>query len=83
MFAFVVLCDGAKCNLGESLELLKEMNHILSIEIGKIAKLDNVMYVPGLPKTRSGKIMRSAFEIHRQKRAYHSRFKHARRCECG
>ncbi|EQL60916.1 hypothetical protein N405_01760 [Helicobacter pylori FD568] len=40
------------------LELLKEMNHILSIEIGKIAKLDNVMYVPGLPKTRSGKIMR-------------------------
>ncbi len=58
LFAFVVLCDGAKCNLGESLELLKEMNHILSIEIGKIAKLDNVMYVPGLPKTRSGKIMR-------------------------
>ncbi|MCQ2647032.1 acetyl-coenzyme A synthetase, partial [Helicobacter pylori] len=48
----------AKCNLGESLELLKEMNHILSVEIGKIAKLDNVMYVPGLPKTRSGKIMR-------------------------
>ncbi|MCQ2762656.1 acetyl-coenzyme A synthetase, partial [Helicobacter pylori] len=37
---------------------LKEMNHILSVEIGKIAKLDNVMYVPGLPKTRSGKIMR-------------------------
>ncbi len=34
------------------------MNHILSVEIGKIAKLDNVMYVPGLPKTRSGKIMR-------------------------
>ncbi|GAA8106404.1 hypothetical protein HpDR126_01800 [Helicobacter pylori] len=58
LFAFVVLCDGAKCNLGESLELLKEMNHILSVEIGKIAKLDNVMYVPGLPKTRSGKIMR-------------------------
>lgn len=58
LFVFVVLCDGVKCNFGESLELLKEMNYILFIEIGKIVKLDNVMYVLGLFKIRSGKIMR-------------------------
>lgn len=58
LFAFVVLGEGAKCDLGESLELLKEINNILSQEIGNIARLENIMYVPGLPKTRSGKILR-------------------------
>ncbi|MBT8320224.1 MAG: acetyl-coenzyme A synthetase, partial [Eudoraea sp.] len=27
-------------------------------QIGPIAKLDKIQFVPGLPKTRSGKIMR-------------------------
>ncbi|PAF51677.1 acetate--CoA ligase [Helicobacter sp. 13S00401-1] len=58
LFAFVVLQNGASCNLGESIEHLKEINKIIATEIGNIAKLDDIMYVPGLPKTRSGKIMR-------------------------
>ena len=38
--------------------LIKEINEIIASQIGPIAKLDQVKFVPGLPKTRSGKIMR-------------------------
>jgi len=38
--------------------LTKEINQHVSDHIGPIAKLDKIQYVTGLPKTRSGKIMR-------------------------
>lgn len=38
--------------------LIKEINQLISDQIGPIAKLDKVQFVTGLPKTRSGKIMR-------------------------
>lgn len=58
LFAFVVLNAGVSCDLGGELEILKELNDILRLEIGPIAKLEHILYTPGLPKTRSGKIMR-------------------------
>lgn len=36
----------------------KEINQLISDKIGPIAKLDKIHFVSGLPKTRSGKIMR-------------------------
>ena len=36
----------------------QEINHTLAEVIGPIAKADEIMIVSGLPKTRSGKIMR-------------------------
>ena len=43
----------------ENKELLKkEINQLISEKIGPIAKLDRIQFTPGLPKTRSGKIMR-------------------------
>jgi acetyl-CoA synthetase len=36
----------------------KEINQIITEHIGPIAKLDKIQFVIGLPKTRSGKIMR-------------------------
>jgi acetyl-CoA synthetase len=38
--------------------LKQEINQIITEHIGPIAKLDKVQFVIGLPKTRSGKIMR-------------------------
>ena len=38
--------------------LTKEINQMISDQIGPIAKLDKIQFVEGLPKTRSGKIMR-------------------------
>ena len=39
-------------------ELRKEILKVVTKEIGPIAKPDKIQVVPGLPKTRSGKIMR-------------------------
>jgi acetyl-CoA synthetase len=39
-------------------ELKKELNDLITKMIGPIAKLDRMVIAPGLPKTRSGKIMR-------------------------
>ena len=55
IFAYIVLKDD---NLAEEIEITKEINEIIKEEIGAIAKVDNFAFVPGLPKTRSGKIMR-------------------------
>jgi acetyl-CoA synthetase len=55
IFAYIVLKDD---NLAEEIEITKEINDIIKEEIGAIAKVDNFAFVPGLPKTRSGKIMR-------------------------
>ncbi|OGS71042.1 MAG: acyl-activating protein [Flavobacteria bacterium RIFCSPLOWO2_12_FULL_35_11] len=38
--------------------LRREINDLIGRTIGPIAKLDKIQFVPGLPKTRSGKIMR-------------------------
>ncbi|MCF6182324.1 acetate--CoA ligase [Lutibacter sp.] len=38
--------------------LRHEINDLIRRTIGPIAKLDKIQFVPGLPKTRSGKIMR-------------------------
>lgn len=38
--------------------LSKEINQLITDRIGPIAKLDNIQFTNGLPKTRSGKIMR-------------------------
>ncbi|NMC69302.1 MAG: acetate--CoA ligase [Myxococcales bacterium] len=54
LYAYVTLKSGFE---GTD-ELRKElMNHVAK-EIGPIAKPDKIQYAPGLPKTRSGKIMR-------------------------
>ena len=56
LYGFVILKD-----VGESRDrnnLRKEINQLISDQIGPIAKLDKIQFVPGLPKTRSGKIMR-------------------------
>ena len=39
-------------------ELRKELSDWVRKEIGPIAKPDLIQWAPGLPKTRSGKIMR-------------------------
>ena len=39
-------------------ELRKELETWVRTEIGPIAKPDLIQWAPGLPKTRSGKIMR-------------------------
>jgi acetyl-CoA synthetase len=56
IFAYVVL--KGEDNLAEEIELVKEINQVIAKEIGNIAKCDDIVFVPGLPKTRSGKIMR-------------------------
>ncbi|MEX0995601.1 MAG: acetate--CoA ligase [Flavobacteriaceae bacterium] len=38
--------------------LRKEINELITDQIGPIAKLEKIQFVSGLPKTRSGKIMR-------------------------
>ncbi|OIQ22318.1 acetate--CoA ligase [Lacinutrix sp. MedPE-SW] len=38
--------------------LRKEINQLITDQIGPIAKLDKIQFTNGLPKTRSGKIMR-------------------------
>jgi len=50
----VILMAGVE--LSEGLD--KELNDLCRSEIGAIAKPDLIQFTPGLPKTRSGKIMR-------------------------
>lgn len=54
IYAFVTLAAGIE----ESAELLGELRIHVRTEIGPIASPDTIQYAPGLPKTRSGKIMR-------------------------
>jgi len=58
IFAYIVLKGDIADNLGEEVELTKEINEVIAKEIGNIAKADAIVVVPGLPKTRSGKVMR-------------------------
>lgn len=54
IYAYVTLMIG----VDESDELKKELIAMVTQEIGPIAKPDVIQWAPGLPKTRSGKIMR-------------------------
>lgn len=54
IYAFVITRD--KPNSEDNLRA--EIIQTIVAEIGKIAKLDKIQFVNGLPKTRSGKIMR-------------------------
>jgi acetyl-CoA synthetase len=53
---FIILKNDGESRNRENLS--KEINQLISSKIGPIAKLDRVHFVSGLPKTRSGKIMR-------------------------
>ena len=53
LFAYVIAKDDT-----DSVLLLKAINKEIVTEIGPMAKLDAILLVPGLPKTRSGKVMR-------------------------
>lgn len=55
---FAYVCIKNADTFGEEVEMVKELNQIIIKEIGAIGKLDEVVFVRGLPKTRSGKIMR-------------------------
>jgi len=56
IFAYIVI--KGEDTVGEEIEMIQELNKLITKEIGNIAKLDAILFVPGLPKTRSGKIMR-------------------------
>ena len=53
--AFVVLKAGAQV---DAQELQKEIVALVRKEVGPVAALNEVVIVPGLPKTRSGKVLR-------------------------
>jgi len=54
IYAYVTLMDG----IAPTDELLAELRQWVRKEIGPIATPDFIQWAPGLPKTRSGKIMR-------------------------
>jgi len=56
LYGFIILKESGAGRMKENLE--KEINEYISSHIGPIAKLDKIQFVSGLPKTRSGKIMR-------------------------
>jgi len=56
LYGFVILKDTGESRVHDNLR--KEINQIISEHIGPIAKLDKIQFTSGLPKTRSGKIMR-------------------------
>ncbi len=61
IFAYVVLKSVPikhKDDVAGELETIKEINTIIKADIGAIALCDAMAFVPDLPKTRSGKIMR-------------------------
>ena len=56
LYGFVILKEIGETRNQEN--LAKEINQLISDQIGPIAKLDKIQFVSNLPKTRSGKIMR-------------------------
>jgi len=57
LMAFVILKTAAAKNVNEA-ELAKTLNGMVDAKIGKFARPERIVFVPDLPKTRSGKIMR-------------------------
>ncbi|MBD0849898.1 acetate--CoA ligase [Maribacter arenosus] len=56
LYGFVILKETGEGRDKDNVR--KEINQQITELIGPIAKLDKIQFVPGLPKTRSGKIMR-------------------------
>ena len=54
IYAYVTLMVGEE----ENENLISELQNFVAKEISPIAKPDLIQWAPGLPKTRSGKIMR-------------------------
>jgi len=57
IYAFVTLMKDTQSPASDS-ALIRELEELVRAEIGPIAKPDKIQWAPGLPKTRSGKIMR-------------------------
>lgn len=56
LYGYVILKESGEENSFDKLR--KEINQMITEHIGPIAKLNKIQFTPGLPKTRSGKIMR-------------------------
>ncbi|MGQ3678675.1 MULTISPECIES: acetate--CoA ligase [Tenacibaculum] len=56
LYGYVILKEAGETRNQDN--LYKEINQIITEHIGPIAKLDKIQFTEGLPKTRSGKIMR-------------------------
>ncbi len=56
LYGYIILKETGEGRLHDNLR--KEINQIITEHIGPIAKLDKMQFTKGLPKTRSGKIMR-------------------------
>jgi acetyl-CoA synthetase len=56
LYGYVILKETGEVR--DRTNLSKEINQYIADHIGPIAKLDKIQFVSGLPKTRSGKIMR-------------------------
>lgn len=56
LYGFITLKDTGGVRNHENVR--KEINQLITDKIGPISKLDKIEFVSGLPKTRSGKIMR-------------------------
>ncbi len=56
LYGYVILKETGETRDQENVR--KEINQLITEKIGPIAKLDKIQFTTGLPKTRSGKIMR-------------------------
>ncbi len=56
LYGYVILKETGEDRNKDNLR--KEINQLITETIGPISKLDKIQFVSGLPKTRSGKIMR-------------------------
>jgi acetyl-CoA synthetase len=62
IYSFVILRDGHEGSQQLEDELKKHVGH----EMGPIARPESIKFVPSLPKTRSGKIMRRVLKAQAQ-----------------
>ncbi|MCK0159358.1 acetate--CoA ligase [Allomuricauda sp. F6463D] len=56
LYGYIILKETGEARNRDNVK--KEVNQLITDHIGPIAKLDKIQFVEGLPKTRSGKIMR-------------------------
>jgi acetyl-CoA synthetase len=56
LYGYVTLKDSGESRKHDNVR--QEINQLIADRIGPIAKLDKIQFTEGLPKTRSGKIMR-------------------------
>ncbi|MEO1031347.1 MAG: acetate--CoA ligase [Bacteroidota bacterium] len=56
LYGYITLKDTGETRQQDNVR--KEINQLITDRIGPIAKLDKIQFTSGLPKTRSGKIMR-------------------------